>query len=391
MKNYSKKIVSFGVYGALSVMMIGCAAEKSFTSTLPSTYLSLGVYVTELVDGSYVTVGVEQDTETASEDVLIAFLDESGVVSSTFSVGGSDADNGWAVVERDDDVVIAGFTESYGEGDFDCYLLSTNQSGTINWEKTFGSAQRERCWAVVSTASGLAVVGETQFNASGEDDCYLVLTDTNGIEKRTRSFGGESGDRCFGVAATADGGLLMVGQTYSFGSGDRDMFLIKTDSTGEEEWNRTWGGAASDIAHSISPTHDGGFFVTGYTASFASGVDNPVVLRLDSEGNELWSRVIEMEKPARTITGVQTRGGGYMLTGYSDNDSTLARNTLVITLSETGEVRQINKFLPVSSAASSLGYTVQPTSDGGGIITGHFTTQAGRNQLYVTKLARGSE
>jgi hypothetical protein len=283
-------------------------------------------------------------------------------------------------------LVVAGFTDSFGAGGFDCYLVATNLEGEMLWSKTFGGEGEDYCWGLVpADDGGYVLVGETTSFGSGAEDCYLVKTDASGNEVWSATFGGQEGDRCFSIAPAEDGGFLLAGQTYSEGAGDRDAYLVSTDASGQQRWSRTFGGSVSDVAHSVTRTAEGDFIVTGYTTSLASDQDDPYLIRIDAEGELRWTRVIPMEGVNHTLTGEQATDGGFVLGGFSELSSTGARGALLVKTDAEGNLEWFRDIL-LTTAGRSVGYTVRATFDGGSILTGHTTEgSAGDLDLLLVK------
>ena len=362
------------------------ASDGSFERVVGGEAFDRGVFVDPTSDGGYISVGVTESFGEGGEDVYLVRTDAAGNILWTRSFGGSGDDNGWSVHESDGHFFIAGFTDSYGAGDFDCYLIGTDSDGKAEWSRTFGGVGKDRCWGIRPTADGgYVLVGETTSFGSGAEDCYLIRTDASGDEVWSRTFGGEKGDRCFAVAQAGDGGFLLAGQTYSEGAGDRDAYLIKTDELGTQEWSRTFGGAESDVAHSVSKNAEGDFIVTGYSASLATLGDDPYVIRIDVEGEVLWTSVFAMEGVNRTLTGEQTTDGGFIMGGFSENRSSGVRSALLVKADADGELEWSRDVLPTATGRT-VGYTVRATRDGGAILTGHTTEgSTGDLDLFLIK------
>ena len=136
----------------------------------------------------------------------------------------------------------------------------------------------------------------------------LVLTPLFG-QGWTQTYGGSSSDVGSSVQQTNDGGYIITGFTESFGNGGGDVWLIKTDSQGNEEWNQTFGGSCNDIGYSVEQTTDGGYIIVGTW-----------LIKTDSEGNEEW-----INENINGNSVQQTTDGGYIITGSYDGDVELIK------------------------------------------------------------------
>lgn len=346
-----------------------------------------GVTVRETADGGFIVVGVTKSSGSGGEEIFLVRLDAEAEVQWESVFGGPGDDDGWSVLEKESGgYLVAGFTNSEGKGDFDCLLLSTDGRGTREWSKTYGGAESDRCWALAEADGGWVLAGETASSGSGERDCYVVRTDDHGAEVWSRTYGGEKDDRCFSVAAAADGGFVVAGQTFSYGAGDRDAWVLKIDGEGELRWSVTHGGEASDVAHSV--VSDGGksFLVTGYTTSLAESPDDPMLLKIGDDGTVVWSRILAMDGHNRAITGALAPDGGMCLTGFSTTGYPSTDAALILKTDEAGEVLWTTTVLP-TSRGQTFGYGVTTTADGGCAITGHTTVgSAGGLDLFFAKV-----
>jgi len=185
--------------------------------------------------------------------------------------GGTESDWAYSVQQTSDGgYVLAGYTESYGAGDGDAWLIKTDSNGNKEWSKTFGGTEADGARSVQQTSDGgYILAGYTRSYGAG-GDAWLIKTDSNGNEIFDEVFGGYKSDSASAVQQTSDGGYILAGDTMSYGAGG-DALLIKTDSNGKKEWDKTFGGADLDMMSSVQQTSDGGYIVAGYTRSYGAG------------------------------------------------------------------------------------------------------------------------
>lgn len=354
--------------------------------------LDRGVSVATTADGGFIVVGVTRSRGSGGEDVYLVRLDADAKVLWETAFGGPGDDDGWAVIEIvDGGFVVGGFSDGEGAGGLDCSLTATDPRGTPIWSQSFGGEKDDRCWSVVATADGgYALAGETASFGAGERDCYLIRTDGRGREIWSRTYGGERDDRCFSLVAVDDGGFVVAGQSFSYGAGDRDAWVLKTDRDGALEWSRTHGGTASDVAHSVVADGRGSYLVTGYTTSLAVTPDDPMVFKVADDGTIDWSRVLEMEGSNRTLTGAPAAGRGLCLAGFSVAGNPPSRSALIVKVDDAGRPLWSTEVL-ATARGESLGYGVVGTADGGCAITGHTTvgSAGGLDLLFAKTDAEG--
>jgi hypothetical protein len=234
----------------------------------------------QTVDGGYAIAG----TYYAGYDVGLLRTDGSGLLLWRKSFGHPDIGCGYSAHQTADSGFIeTGFISANGN---DIYLVKTNSSGDTMWTRRFGGDSAETGNSVQQTSDGgYIITGCTKSFGNGGRDVYLVKTDTVGDTMWTRTFGGANDDEGNSVQQTTDDGYIIAGYTASFGRGGRDAYLIKTDSIGDRIWVRTFGGFNDDEAFSVQQTTDGGYIVAGYTKSYGAGGADVWLIKTDSSGN----------------------------------------------------------------------------------------------------------
>jgi hypothetical protein len=218
-------------------------------------------------------------------DFWLVKTDTNGVMEWNRTYGGTEDDAAWSLVTTSDGgYALAGVTDSFGAGYYDFWLVKTDALGNMQWNRTYGGASFDVPYSLIETSDGgYALVGDTNSFGSGSFDFWLVKTDAVGNMQWNQTYGGTEYDFASSLVGASDGGYAIAGQTRSFGAGDYDFWLVKTDAVGNMQWNQTYGGTAGDAAFSLVVASDGGYAVAGNTGSFGVS-DNVWLIKTDGFG-----------------------------------------------------------------------------------------------------------
>jgi len=276
-----------------------------------------GEVIQETTDGGYIICGTTYSTDDSQGDIFATRLDSEGAIIWSFQYGRSNYAGGMDICQTaDQGFIVCGQTAVEGSSN-DIIVIKIDRNGHLEWLQTYGGPLLEQCYSVMQSVDNCSIiVGSTMSYGNGSADVYLLKIDPDGNELWSRTFGGDAWDAGAEVRQVSDGGYIVCGRTYSFGAGSADLFLIKTDDQGHEEWSRTYGGHSIDEGHSVKETADGGYILCGTIISYSNTAE-VWLLETDRSGQESWSRTFGLLNWSEGLSVEQTTDGGYILGGYA--------------------------------------------------------------------------
>lgn len=342
--------------------------------------------VQETSDGGFIVAGLTQSFGLGYSDIWFLKLTGDGTIAWQKVIGGSGSELTYSIQEASDGgYIVAGHLEFLGVGNTDVWLLKLDPDGEIVWQKAYGGSGWEWPYSLARTSDGGYVVAGRTDSFVGPDraDAWIVKLDSQGTILWQKTYGGSNDEQAQSIQQTSDGGYIFAGQSYTTAVG-YDYWLVKLNDDGSIAWQRTYGGSNMDWAKSVRQTNDGGYVVAGYSYSFGS-ILQAWILKLDNNGDIEWQKTYGgVSASAYAIQ--QTADEGFIVAGQIHSDGGGDSGVWVFKLDTVGEV------VWQSTYGNGRAESIQLTSDGGYIVAGYTGDfGAGNSDFWLLKLDSGGE
>lgn len=389
MSRYIVVLVAFALcIACLSIVsctpsVLAAQPHISWEKTYGGSDDELGDSVQQTSDGGFIVAGTTLSYGNDSEVYLVR-TDASGKELWSKAFGGKGKDFGHSVCQTSDSGFIVAGTSDYLTIDSRIYLIKTDAGGNEQWQMSYGVKGINSGESVAIASDGGYMVVGSSMSPGSELQVYLVKTDSSGRELWNRTYGGNMSESGASLQATADGGYIIAGRAVTDGD-SRKMLLIKTDANGNEQWSQTYGGSMNQEAGCVRQVNDGGYIVAGFTISFGN-MSQVYAVKTDANGNEQWNKTYGGDDFEEGYSALQTRDGGYLFTGNTwkyDN----ASGAYVVKTDANGDEQW---HLVYGSDMSDDAYSAVQADDGGYVITGRMNTTDKGPQLYLIKVMESS-
>ncbi len=335
------------------VSVLPAQPSIQWQTTLGGSLYDEATSVTQTSDSGYIVAGnvLSTDGDVMGNNGLIDFLiikiSNSGNVQWKKNLGGSSVESSYAIRQTiDGGYIIAGFTESF-DGDVsgnhgfrDAWVVKLSSIGNVEWERAYGGTGWEEAWCIEQTFDGGYIVagransndGDVTGNHAGSLDFWILKLNSIGNIEWQKSLGGSNEDTAHSVKQTSDGGYIIIGEANSNdgdvtgSNGDTDFWVVKLGSDGELVWQNSLGGTGLDVGTEIHEISNG-YIASGFVGSNNTGdvtgqhgFFDCWVVKLDIEGELVWQKSFGGSNLDYGYSGIPTTNGGYVLAGSTGSD-----------------------------------------------------------------------
>lgn len=378
------------------ILILAAATSVTAQNYFNITYQRPGYeYVSGLVQDTNHDFIISGTSGSFPDDVnaqaLLLRIDTNGVVIWRKYYGTPESENGKnVVVMPNGDLVFCGYSDGNTPNDYDMFVTRTTNSGDELWTKYYGGSSWDFANYIDKTLDGgFVLVGETYSFGSGQKDAYLLRLDAAGDTLWTRVLGGSQDDGFNGVKCFSDGSIVTIGYMHDEATDQKDVSVIKWDNNGDTVWTRTYGGTRDDIGNFVDETQSGEVIIAGDYRSDPSSEGDIDILnyRLDADGNTICS---ELNPAFGGETGNETgeiiretSDGGLMNFGTVDAFQDVQQ--IMLNKGNAQCVGNYNRLMGTQPFyAEELGGAIV-TLDGGFAIAGHTDFGEGPSNVFLIR------
>ncbi len=377
-----KYIILHFILTLFSLLLAG-APDTLWTRTYGGELTDGGYCVQQTNDGGFIISGYTNSFGAGGYDVYLIRINSNGDTLWTRTYGGIEKDEGWSVQETSDGgFIIAGYTGPHL--DEDVYLIRTEPNGDTLWTKTYGGPDPEIGRSVQQTRDeGFIVAGWRGSPGIGYEDIYLIRTNSEGNTLWEKIYSLDDYDLCFSIHRTNDDGFILAG------SNESGVWLLRTKSNGDTLWTKTYGGDQPDWGESVQQTSDGGFVITGWTYSFGvtDYYSDIYLLKTDQNGDTLWAKTYGGSKNDGGNSVQQTSDGGFIIAGKTESFGAGSCDIYLVRTNSRGDTLWTKTF---GGEYNDEGFSVQQTEDKGYVVVGQIELTGGWNEVYLIRLEKDS-
>lgn len=277
-----------------------------------------GFAITGTREKGFMIAGYTTSYGSGSTDVYLIKTDGLGNYINSKAFGGVKFDEAKSIcADGTGGYMVAGHTNSFGEGAYDAYIIRVDSEGNCVWAKTFGGFGNDRVNSITPAGNGkFMIVGYSDSKSKKLPDFYVLVIDLDGKLLTENYYGDMYSDTAISVIMSRDGNFVIVGDKGTPNS-VTDIKMIKTDISGRIIWEKVYGGAGADYPSQVIETKDGGLVIAANTESQGKGMIDVLIIKTDDAGKVLWERVFGDRQDDYAGGIAEDSDGGLVMAGWT--------------------------------------------------------------------------
>ncbi len=344
--------------------------------------------IVALEDGDSAIVGTCKSYGAKRTDICVTRMTAKGEMKWRLWIGGKKKDEGKAISRAaDGSILVLGHSKSFSSNyDYDLLVAKISLEGKLTWQKNLGGKLDEFAGGIAGTNDGGAlVVGDSKSYGEGDKDVYIAKLDKNGKLLSAHTVGGEKDDSATALTRTRDGKFVLVGSRELEYTGNTDFFVMKLDQNGKKIWVQTYGGEYADTLDGVTATVDNGIVAIGKTRSYGSEQTDLTVMKYDADGKLIWHKIYGFKYYEYGNAVATTRDGGFILAGGTNTLGKGNHSAYVLALDKAGELIWSHVY---GDERKDVAHGVARMSDGSVIVVGESNSFKRAKNFYMIKLLK---
>ena len=367
--------------------------KENFEATFGGRYSDVATDVIVEKDGGFSVYGYTESFGHGQKDVYVVRTDMYGNKIASYAYGGSETDKAYAALRlKDGTTVVVGDTTSFGNRAQSIYVAKIAKSGKMLWQKGIYNDKDDYYGgrSVADAGKGNVIVAGYEDHVKffgSELNGMVTAVHPNGRAYAIRYYGGEDDEKLRSVISTKDG-YVLAGYSDSWGHGRKDAYVVKIDKSGNRIFGRVFGYKYDEVANQIIEANDGGYILVGTTDSDSDRRKDIFVVKMDSKGKRLWQYRYGTREEDEGISITQAHGGGYVVAGYTKDSRDYDRDVYLVKISENGDALWERRY---GGSRDDSANRIKKTKDGYVVVGYRYSTQTFSKDVYLIKVDKNGK
>ena len=362
--------------------------KDNFEATFGGRYTDVAMDVIVEKDGGFSVYGYTESFGHGQKDIYVVRTDKYGNKLSYHAYGGSETDKAYAALRLNDgSTIVVGDTTSFGNRAQSMYVARIAKNGKMMWERGIYNDKDDYYGArsVAKSGGGNFIVAGYEDHVKffgSELNGFVTALHPNGKIYALRYYGGEDDEKLNSIISTKDG-YVLAGYSDTWGHGRKDAYVLKVDKSGNRIFARVFGYNYDEVANQIIESNDGGYILVGTTDSDTDRRRDIFVVKLDAKGKRIWQYRYGTREEDEGLSITRAHDGGYVLAGYTKDTKNYDRDLYLIKIAENGDALWEKRY---GGSRDDVANKIKKTADGYIVVGYRYSTQTFSKDVYMVKV-----